>query len=371
MDGEGVSSSGNFPREIVTGDVATASDCEDAMKPFAPKRFVPHWLLHQRDAMTIAAAFWPRRHRFLPPGVERLFEVEPGTKILAQAHWQPQPKNSPTLILVHGLEGDIQSEYMLGTADKAFSQGFNVVRVNQRNCGGSDALTKTLYNSGLSKDYLAILIELIDRDGLPAILFGGYSLGGNLVLKMAGELGPAAPPQLRGICAVVPALELALCVDACGLPRNRLYNGHFVRSLKRRMRRKDKLFPGLYDLSGLDKVKTLRNFDDVITAPNCGYRDANDYYFRASAARVTYKISVPTLIIAAKDDPVVPIESFADSALMANQNITLLAEDYGGHGSFISNDSSERHWAEARIVEFCSQVMNSGETIPQVSQATG
>jgi uncharacterized protein len=335
------------------------------------RHFVPHWVLKQRDAMTIAAAFWPRRHKFLPPGVERLFEVEPGTKILAAAHWQPQPKNSPTLVLVHGLEGDIKSEYMLGAADRAFSQGFNVIRVNQRNCGGSDKLTKTLYNSGLSNDYLAILIELIDRDELPAIFFGGYSMGGNLVLKMAGELGPAAPPQLRGICAVVPALDLALCVDACGLPRNRLYNWHFVTSLKRRMHRKDKLFPGLFDLSGLGKVRTLRDFDNVITAPNCGYRDADDYYFRASAVRSIYRISVPTLLIAAKDDPVIPFESYSEPGIATNPNITLLAEDYGGHGSFISNDSAERHWAEARIVEFCQNILSSGETIPQVSQATG
>jgi hypothetical protein len=333
------------------------------------KPFQPHRLLRQRDAMTIAAAFWPRRHRFLPRGVERLFEVEPGTKILAQAHWQKGPRNAPTLVLVHGLEGDIKSEYMLGAADNAFSQGFNVVRVNQRNCGGSDTLTKTLYNSGLSNDYLAILIELIDSDSLPAIFFGGYSMGGNLVLKMAGELGPAAPPQLRGICAVVPALNLALCVDACGLPRNRLYNWHFVTSLKRRMRRKNKLFPGLYNLEELSKVRKLRDFDNVITAPNCGYRDADDYYFRASAARVMYRISVPTLLIVAKDDPVIPFESYSEPGIATNSCITLLAEDYGGHGSFISNDSAERHWAEARIVEFCRNTFNSGETIPQVSQA--
>ncbi len=154
-----------------------------------------------------------------------------------------------------------------------------MIRVNKQSAAGSDKLTKTLYNSGLSNDYLAILTELIDRDELPAVFFGGYSMGGNLVLKMAGELGPAAPPQLRGICAVVPALDLALCVDACGLPRNRLYNWHFVRSLKARMKRKDKLFPGLYDLSGLDKVHTLRDFDNVITAPNCGYRDADGLLF--------------------------------------------------------------------------------------------
>jgi predicted alpha/beta-fold hydrolase len=117
---------------------------------------------------------------------------------------------------------------MLGLAERAFLAGWNAVRLNQRNCGGTESLTPTLYNSGLSGDYRAVLWELIERDALPMIFFAGYSMGGNLVLKMAGELAGSAPRQLRGVAAVCPCIDLALCADAVGLPANFIYQRHFV-----------------------------------------------------------------------------------------------------------------------------------------------
>lgn len=333
-----------------------------AMKPFTPHRF-----LRQPDLQIIASVFWPRRHKGLPPSVSRLFEVEPGTQILAKCNWQPEPSRAPALVIVHGLEGDSESDYMLGIAARAFSAGFSVLRMNQRNCGGTEDLTPTLYNSGLSGDYLAVMTELIGKDSIPAIFFAGYSMGGNLILKMAGELGEHAPPQLRAICAVGPSLDLSRCVDACCLPRNWIYNRHFVRSLKQRMRRKEKLYPGRFQLAGLDGVRTLREFDGVITAPNCGYRDAADYYDRASALRVIARIRVPTLIIAAQDDPIVPVASFSDAAVTGNPHISVLTPEHGGHASFISSDPGERFWAEARAVEFCKEIYSS----PQGAQQFG
>ena len=115
----------------------------------------------------------------IQPG-ERLVEVEPGVKILCQCHWQNDRKSPLTLVVVHGLEGSSRSGYMLGLAERAFSAGWNAVRLNQRNCGGTESLTPTLYNSGLSGDYRAVLFELIERDSLPEIFFAGYSMGGNL-----------------------------------------------------------------------------------------------------------------------------------------------------------------------------------------------
>lgn len=336
------------------------------MKPFRP-----YPLLRQRDLMTIAAAFWPRNHKLLPQSVSRLFEVEPGTRILAKCNWQPGPHRAPTLVIVHGLEGSSESDYMKGIAARAFSEGFNVLRVNQRNCGGTEELTPTLYNSGLSADYRVVLMELIERDGLSEVFFAGYSMGGNLVLKMAGEMGDQAPPHLRGIAVVGPALDLARCVDACGLPRNRLYQWHFVSRLKSRMRRKILLYPGQFKLDGLDRVGTLRDFDDTITAPNCGYLSAADYYDRASAMRVIGRISVPALIITSKDDPLVPYQSFLDPAVAGNPHIRVITADHGGHCSFISADPAERHWAEARVVEFCSELRVQTRANPLASQVTG
>ena len=317
------------------------------------KAFKPHPLLRNPHAQTFAATFWPRRFPCLPRSVPRDFETEPGTRIRGACHWQTAPRERPTLVLVHGLEGSCESGYMLGLAERAFSAGWNAVRLNQRNCGGTESLTPTLHNSGLSGDYRAVLFELIERDTLPRIFCAGYSMGGNLVLKMAGEFTGAAPRQLAGVAAVCPCIDLAKCADAVGLPGNFIYQEHFVRNLKARMRRKAALFPGKFDLSPLSRVRTLREFDDVMTARYCGFRDASDYYAQSSALRVVSQIQVPTLTLTAQDDPFVPFESFSDPALTGNPHIEVIAPERGGHCAFISSEKGDaRFWAEARIMEF-------------------
>jgi uncharacterized protein len=322
------------------------------------KPFEPHPLLRNPHMQTIAATFWPRRFPRLPQSVSREFETEPGTKILGECHWQPVPRERPTLVLVHGLEGSSKSGYMMGLAERAFAQGWNAVRLNQRNCGGTESLTPTLYNSGLSGDYRAVLFELIERDSLPEIFFAGYSMGGNLVLKMAGELAGTAPSELRGVAAVCPTIDLAVCADAFALPGNFLYEHHFVSNLKRRMRRKAALFPGKFDLGPMARVHTVREFDDVITATYCGFRGASDYYERSSALRVVGDIRVPTFVLTAQDDPFVPFASFFNSALANNSNISLNAPIHGGHCAFISREGGEsRFWAEARIMEYCASAV--------------
>lgn len=318
------------------------------------RSFEPHPWLHNPHAMTLAGSFWPRRARRLPTAESRRFEVEPGTNLLAKCHWQERRRERATLVLVHGLEGSSESGYMRGLAEQAFATGLNVLRVNQRTCGGSEDLTPTLYGSGLSGDYRAILGELIERDRLPALYFVGYSMGGNLVLAMAGRLGADAPAELRGVCGVCPTIELTACVDAIGRPANTLYQRHFVRGLKARLHRKARLFPGKFVFDGLDRVRTVREFDDAITAPHFGYHDADDYYFRASACRVVQQIAVPALIVTAQDDPVVPFGIFQGSGVRSNPRISLLAPEHGGHCAFISCRAGwERFWAEARVVEFC------------------
>jgi predicted alpha/beta-fold hydrolase len=317
--------------------------------------FEPHRWLRNRHLMTLAGALLPRHTPGLPPANDRLFEVEPGTQLLARCHWQREPRRSPTLALVHGLEGSSESGYIRTLAAQAFAASFNVLRINQRNCGGTERLTATLYNSGLSADFRAVLLELIERDRLRQIFVAGYSMGGNLILKMAGELGVAAPRELRGICAVCPTLDLAACVDAIERPENWLYQLRFVRDLKSRMRRKARLFPGQFELNGLSGVRTLRDFDEAITAPCSDYRSAADYYERASAMRVVHRIAVPTLILTSKDDPVVPFESFGASEIAGNPQIRVAATEFGGHCAFISRTNGpERYWAEARVLEFCT-----------------
>jgi len=306
--------------------------------------------------MTLAATFWLRHFSFQSESEDRYFETEPGTRLLARCNWQPEPLRCPTLVLVHGLEGSSESGYMLGTAARALEAGFNVVRMNQRNCGGSDHLSPTLYNSGLSRDYHAVVRILTESYGLPEIFLAGFSMGGNLVLKTAGEIGDAVPPQLRAVCAVAPSIDLAACADACDAPRNLLYRWYFVRKLMERYRRKVKLFPERFSLNGIGPVHTIREFDEAITAPAFGFRGASDYYYRSSSLRVIAQIRVPTLIVTAQDDTMVPFCSFRDPALTSNPAITLIAPEHGGHCGFISDsDGPERFWVEPRIVEFCAE----------------
>jgi uncharacterized protein len=316
--------------------------------------FEPHPLLKNGHVMTIATAFVPRRFD-IPPAEPRLFQVDPDSRLLGHCHWQPgRPKAVPIIVIVHGLEGSSDSNYVRGIAEKAFHRGLHVVRMNQRNCGGTEALTPTLYNSGMSGDYRAVLEELSNGDGFEQIFFAGYSMGGNLVTKMAGEYGSASPKALRGVSAICPALDLAACADALERRDNFLYQRRFVTGLMSRYARKQKLFPDRYPQDGFGRIQTLRQFDDAITAPQFGYRDAQDYYDHVGAKRVAAQVRVPLLMITAEDDPFVPYASFLAAKIDQNPAIRLVATTHGGHCGFISKyGGPERFWAEQRIVEFC------------------
>lgn len=322
---------------------------------FSARPFEPHPLFRNPHLATVAAAYWPRDFSGLRPATDRLFEVEPGTRVLAKCHWQESPRRHGTLVLVHGLEGSSESPYMLGIAERAFEAGFNVLRINQRNCGGTEHLTPTLCHSGLSEDYRIVLSELIECDQLPEIFFSGYSTGGNLVLKLGGELAERTPRELRGICAVSPCLDLAACADGSGHPRNLVYESYFLRSMRNTLQRKAALFPERYQAERLSAPRSVREWDEAITAPEWGYRDAADYYDRGSALHVIGKVRVPTLILAAQDDPLVPITSFCNSGIAENPFITLVAPEHGGHCAFISGEGgNERFWAEECVLEFCT-----------------
>jgi predicted alpha/beta-fold hydrolase len=299
---------------------------------------------------------WARRRRFprLPPPEARCFETAPDTRVLAHCHWQPDRADRPLLLAMHGLEGSSRAHYMRGLADKAFAAGFSAVLLNQRNCGGTERLCAGLYHSGLTEDADAVIRELTGCDGIRAIVVAGYSLGGNLALKLAGDYGDAAPAALRGVCTVSPVLELATCIRSLERRPNVVYQWNFVRGLKARMRRKDSIAPGRFPIHRLAEVRSVRGFDEVFTAPHFGFRDAEDYYYRASAMRVIDRIRIPALIITAEDDPFVPIEPFRAAAITANRSITLVVTRHGGHCGFVEARSSDSdgYWAERRIVDF-------------------
>lgn len=335
---------------VSTGSSDLAPVSVTTALPFG--EYVPSRRWSGGHRMTVYAWARPRALPSLPPAEACYFDTASDARVLAHCNWQPARDQAPALLLLHGLEGSSLAHYMRGIAAKAWAAGFSVVRLNQRNCGGTEHLSRGLYHSGLTHDPLFLLRHLIEQHRTPSVVVAGYSLGGNLTLKLAGELGADAPPQLKAICAVSPTIDLALCVDALERRPNLLYQFNFMRNLRSRLRRKAALFPDLYDLRPLDAVWTVRTFDDAYTAPMNGFGTASRYYHEASSLRVVGAIRVPTLILAAANDPFVPPEQFARPEIANNPQVRVVITPDGGHCAFVSEPTPEHdgYWAEHAVV---------------------
>ena len=316
------------------------------------------WL---RNGHTMTVYAWARRRQFqrLPKPELRYFQVAPDTQVRADCFWQPDRASRPALVALHGLESSSEAHYMRGLADHALRRGWHAILLNQRNCGGTEHLTPGLYHSGLTADPLAVIRELAARDGIRDIGVVGYSLGGNLTMKLAGELNGDPGLPVRAVVAVSPALDLDWCVRAIERKVNFPYQWNFVKDLRARMRRKVKAWPGAFDLSPLGRIWSIRKFDDVYTAPHHGFAGASDYYYKASAVRVIDRIQIPALILTAADDPFVPPDQFRSPALPRNPNVTVRIESHGGHCGFISdNGDGDPYWAEVSAVTFLARQLD-------------
>jgi hypothetical protein len=344
-------------------------------------REVPAWLtafeprrwLSNGHLQTIVGNFL-RRPPIGFPTTEETVEVDPNdaSRVLCHCHWQPEPVRAErlTVVLVHGLEGSSDSRYIKGIAARAWAAGMNVVRMNMRNCGGSDALTPTLYHSGRSSDVGAVVDHFTTQFGLQRVALVGYSMGGNLVLKYAGELG--SHPPLVAVATVCPAIDLAAGADALHEPANRLYEIHFLRGLMRRLRRKAALFPGVYQIEGVGPIRSIREFDQKIVARYCGFRDADDYYYSAASARVVDRIAVPALVLCAQDDPFIRLFPETRERVLANRSITFVETRHGGHCAYLGRGAGDDiHWAEALVVRYLQAVaagsFPSAQTVPSAA----
>src|SRR6266550_691553 len=249
---------------------------------FAATPFEPHAVFTGGHAQTLAAFAWPRRRKFKAVrDQERIFQTAPDVKVLARCRWQRNPTDHPTMIIWHGIEGSSESTYMLSTAQKSFSAGFNVVRMNLRTCGGTEHLTSTIYHGGLTEDLRAVVSELIEQDGLSRLFLVGFSLGGNMVLKLAGEYGDSPPQEVSGVCTVSPSVDLSASSQLIGERRNWIYHHNFVTRLQRRVDFKKKLYPNPSEPESLPPARTLREFDERYTAPAFGFAGVDDYYEKA------------------------------------------------------------------------------------------
>ena len=317
------------------------------LDPFVPRRH-----LTGGHVQTLAGNFMRRENR-LPQPEERLFQVESDVQVLCHCHWQAERRSALTLMIVHGLEGSSESQYVIGTGSKAWARGWNVVRMNIRNCGGTEMLAPTLYHSGLSNDIRGVVNTLLEQEQLDRFALAGFSMGGNQVLKCVGEWGADAPSQLIAACGISPACDLSASADELHKTRNRIYEWWFLRSLIRRYKRKAQLFPGRFDPAHAKGVRSIRDFDEYITARYMGFANAEDYYSKASSARVIDRIAVPTLVIHAQDDPFIVMTPQTEAKLNANPDVTYLRPEHGGHCAFLAEpDGYDGRWAEKQIIGF-------------------
>ena len=332
------------------------------------QHFVPRRFLRNGHLQTIAGNFLPRKHLSLPKAQAQIIEVEaaaenhPSSCVLCHCHWQPADvrAQSPTLILLHGLEGSSQSQYVLGNAARAWAAGMNVVRMNMRNCGGTEHLSPTLYHSGYSADVGIVMETLAHEHGCKAFALAGYSMGGNIVLKLAGELNANVPGYLKAVVGVSPAMDLAASADALHDPANRIYEQKFLRSLLKRFARKVQLYPNLYDASSSRGVRTIREFDHRITAVYSGFASADDYYARCSSARFASDIAIPCLVLHSLDDPFVRMLPDTRAALLVNPWVTLIETAHGGHCAFLEPRTCEHdgYWAERTLLRFILETIS-------------
>ncbi len=322
--------------------------------------FLPRTDRLPAPASELVAVPLPEEMRLLPSAVA-LDQLLPSC-VLCHCHWQADAADAVTVVLVHGLEGSSHSQYVVGNANKLWAAGCNVVRMNMRNCGSTDALSPSLYHSGLSTDVIAVLRWAVAR-GCRRLVLAGYSMGGNLVLKAVGELGGGAPRELLGAVAISPPMDLAESADALHHWTNRIYEQRFLRNLKARYQRKVRLFPAVFTPKRLDAVRSIRDFDEHVMSGYCGFTGASDYYARSGASRVVERIALPALILHALDDPFIRLTASTRAALQANPHITLVEPAHGGHCAFLENPAPgyDGYWAEARLLDFVLELVGVAE----------
>ena len=317
--------------------------------------FSPFPLLRGPHLQTIAAAklrLWRRE----PPGAVRVVPLPDGDRIALVVSTPPQWRpDDPSILLLHGLCGCHQSSYMMRMALKLWRRGIRAIRMNMRGCGAGVGLARQPYHSGRSADVLAVLEDLQRQWPHSPVTLLGFSLGGNVMLKFAGELGRRAETFCTQIIAVCPPADLAACSRLLSQPSNRLYERYFMRRLLAAVAERHRLFPDLPPVTLPDRL-SLYQFDNLFTAPQCGFADADDYYARSSAAPWVPHITLPCRILFAGDDPVIDATVFDGAALPAN--VEVVRTPQGGHMGFLGcpGRPGGYRWMDACLLDWIGAV---------------
>lgn len=308
-------------------------------------------LFRNPHLLTIAGNFWPRKIDLVKfPAERRTYRINDRTTVVGFEH-HPSTPSIGQLILLHGLEGSADAGYITSLAQEALTRGFKVCRLNMRTCGGTEELCESMYHSGLTDDMLFVVRELRRQSSAPVFPIG-FSLGGNVVLKLAGELGNT--DLLAGAVAISTPIDLAAAVRAIDKCSNILYAWRFISRLQDRVKRKSRITPELYSTEGLKDVKTIWQFDDRFTAPLFGFGNAAHYYATQSALNFVREIRIPTLLVAAQDDPLVPFEVYRRLFSERPATLELVAPEHGGHLGFLSR-VKPRFWVDSVVLDWISR----------------
>jgi predicted alpha/beta-fold hydrolase len=317
--------------------------------------FHPYPLTAGGHRQTLLGYLLRRRLRWRVPSEDIVVEAGDDVRLLLRASWQPGPREaSPALLIVHGLGGCDTASYVRATGLHAWSRGWHVLRANLRSAGDSVRLSARLYNAGQDEDLLALLRAAVGE--VPRLGLVGFSLGGNLSLLTLARHAAQIPSALLGVVAVSAPLDLAACAASIERPANRAYLRYFMDGLLEAYRLRQRLRPDLYEAGRERGVRTVREFDRAITAPYGGYRDLDDYYAGASAGPRLTAIRQRVLILAARDDPLVPLDSVARWPLPAGGNVRLELHASGGHTGFVApTEAPGRFWAAERALDFLGE----------------
>jgi hypothetical protein len=309
----------------------------------------PAWLAggHRQ---TLAAHWLRRLLRWRLPSEDLVVEAGHGVRLLLRASWQPGPRDKrPALLVVHGLGGSDASSYVVSTGRLAYARGFHVIRVNMRGSGDGETLCPLLANAGLDSDLLAATSAVTPL--VPRVAIVGFSLGANLALLMLGRRRELLPGGLIGVAAVSPPLDLAACAQALEAPGNGLYQRYFMKMLTEAYRRRHAARPDLFSAGRELGLRTVREYDDRITAPFGGYESAAQYYERSSAGPWLAAIDRPALVLAAKDDPMIPVATV--TRWPGSRMVTRQVLDTGGHVGFVARAQAPGwFWAPERALDF-------------------
>ena len=314
--------------------------------------FRPPWLARGGHVQTLLG-FYHRRHLTWTQRSEDLIvESEPGIRILSRATWQPGDRTaSPALILLHGMGGFDHSTYMVSMGLHAYAAGYHVIRMNMRGAGDSFEICARLYHAGLETDLVAVARRVAEQ--VPRVALFGASLGANHVLLALGRSRTTLPPEVKAAVAISPPVDLVRCSEALHAAHNRFYVSYFLERLNATYARIQKRSDGFYAAGREIGVRTVREFDERITAPYGGFSSADDYYTQSSSGPWVAAIDRPTLIVSAEDDPMIPGDSVRSVGLPESGVVTREVLPTGGHVGFSARTAAPgRFWAAGRALEF-------------------